>query len=320
MADNSQKTPIGFANHQVAVRKVEGHLQLTGKDLPVSITAMGKSNTTATVKFETDGTYTLDQITVPLHTSEYNRAPFQVGDKGMVAGGGASLGQISGLGDSTAAQFGRPLNLAALRFIPLGSTNFSDADNPKAHQTYGPEGTISRDVGKKAQVKTHPTDGATIQGGGDGTGNYPHSSTASSSGVEHKSTSVVKTTAPTHAVSNDQTVGNNITAANNIMAGNTMSAPTGSFSSGTMGGLSLAAGAISGLASLTTSADVQSQTTKLTTGYTVAGLNAAFPPAANVGRHAYVTDATAPSFLATLAGGGTVVCPAFCNGLNWISH
>lgn len=38
-----------------------------------------------------------------------------------------------------------------------------------------------------------------------------------------------------------------------------------------------------------------------------------------VGTRAYVTDAVSPSFLGTLTGGGSVVCPAFFNGIAWIA-
>lgn len=48
--------------------------------------------------------------------------------------------------------------------------------------------------------------------------------------------------------------------------------------------------------------------------YTVATL-----PAGTRGDIAYVTDATAPTFLATLTGGGAVVTPAFYNGTNWVA-
>ena len=50
-------------------------------------------------------------------------------------------------------------------------------------------------------------------------------------------------------------------------------------------------------------------------GYTVATL-----PAGTVGQFAYVTDATAPTYLGTLTGGGSVRCPVFHNGTNWVSH
>jgi hypothetical protein len=52
-----------------------------------------------------------------------------------------------------------------------------------------------------------------------------------------------------------------------------------------------------------------------TGGYTVATLPAA-PP---TGSRAYVTDATAPTFLGNLSGGGNVTCPAFYNGGAWVA-
>lgn len=51
--------------------------------------------------------------------------------------------------------------------------------------------------------------------------------------------------------------------------------------------------------------------------YTVATL-----PTCNAGAQgymAYVTDALAPTYLATIAGGGVVVTPVFCNGTNWVA-
>jgi len=51
-----------------------------------------------------------------------------------------------------------------------------------------------------------------------------------------------------------------------------------------------------------------------TEGYTVATL-----PAGTQGDRAYVTDATAPTYLGTLTGGGAVACPVFYDGTNWIS-
>ncbi len=37
------------------------------------------------------------------------------------------------------------------------------------------------------------------------------------------------------------------------------------------------------------------------------------------GARAFVTDATAPTFLGALTGGGTVVCPVFSNGTDWVA-
>lgn len=49
--------------------------------------------------------------------------------------------------------------------------------------------------------------------------------------------------------------------------------------------------------------------------YTVATL----PAGATAGDKAYVTDATAPTYLGALTGGGAVVCPVFYNGSAWVS-
>jgi hypothetical protein len=49
-------------------------------------------------------------------------------------------------------------------------------------------------------------------------------------------------------------------------------------------------------------------------GYTVATL-----PAGVLGRRAYVTDATAPTYGAVLTGGGAVKVPVFYNGTAWVS-
>ena len=58
-----------------------------------------------------------------------------------------------------------------------------------------------------------------------------------------------------------------------------------------------------------------STSTIILKGYTVATL-----PAGTVGMTAYVTDALAPTFLATIVGGGAIVTPVFYNGTNWVGH
>ncbi len=51
-----------------------------------------------------------------------------------------------------------------------------------------------------------------------------------------------------------------------------------------------------------------------TSGYTVATL-----PTGVVGMRAYVTDATTPTYLGALTGGGAVTCPVFFDGTAWVS-
>lgn len=50
-------------------------------------------------------------------------------------------------------------------------------------------------------------------------------------------------------------------------------------------------------------------------GYTVATL-----PTGTIGDTAYVTDATAPTYLGTLVGGGAINTPVFYNGTAWVSY
>lgn len=54
--------------------------------------------------------------------------------------------------------------------------------------------------------------------------------------------------------------------------------------------------------------------TIITAGFTVATL-----PVGVIGMVAYVTDATAPSYLGVVSGGGTVTCRVFYNGTSWVS-
>lgn len=60
---------------------------------------------------------------------------------------------------------------------------------------------------------------------------------------------------------------------------------------------------------------VDAPTLRTDTAYTVATL----PAAGVAGRRAYVTDATAPTFLGAMTGGGSVVCPVFDNGTAWVA-
>ena len=61
--------------------------------------------------------------------------------------------------------------------------------------------------------------------------------------------------------------------------------------------------------------DLWARHLRLATAFTVATL----PAAGVAGRMAYVTDATAPTYLGALVGGGAVVTPVFDNGAAWVS-
>ena len=69
------------------------------------------------------------------------------------------------------------------------------------------------------------------------------------------------------------------------------------------------------LADDTAFAPLEASTIGTSTAYTVATL----PAAGTAGRRAYVTDATAPTFLGALTGGGAVKCPVFDDGTAWVA-
>lgn len=54
-----------------------------------------------------------------------------------------------------------------------------------------------------------------------------------------------------------------------------------------------------------------------TPAYTVATLP--MPTPALMGARAHVIDAEAPTFLHPVMGGGSIVCPVFCNGTDWVA-
>ena len=85
-----------------------------------------------------------------------------------------------------------------------------------------------------------------------------------------------------------------------------------SFTTGATGSLTIA---LTGTSPRTTfSQGVTMGGTLRLTPYTVATL-----PSGVVGDTAYVTDATAPTYLGALTGGGAVTCPVFYNGSAWVS-
>ena len=104
-----------------------------------------------------------------------------------------------------------------------------------------------------------------------------------------------------------------------IASGPTTSGNTKSVTIGT-GGVSgstttITIGATAGTSTTTLNGSTIATGTIQTQGYTVATL----PAAGTVGRRAHVTDATLPTFLGTLTGGGTVKCPVFDNGTAWVA-
>ncbi len=202
MASTSQKLNLSTTDNKVARDQGAGQVFTVPKRLPVSVVSIDKTNSIITLKFETDGMpYTLPNVTVPLSGPEYIRYPIKPammmqGDQGGGAGGGSgssggtgsgssqqgqmmpgdfgfvttadsNIGNMSGLGPSTPANFTLPANLAPLIFTLMGNKNWTPHDDQTALMGYAPTGTIHRDTNKKSKHIVHPTTGITSQTGQD---------------------------------------------------------------------------------------------------------------------------------------------------------
>src|ERR1019366_1413731 len=136
MSSNAQKINAGVTDSQSANRQARDHVHNVPKELPTSIVKIDKTNSIMTLKFEMANTpWTLPNITVPLSGPEYIRYPMkeasgqQPGDLGFVTAGAANIGNISGLGPNTPANFSLPTNLSPLVFTPIGNKNRTPTDD-----------------------------------------------------------------------------------------------------------------------------------------------------------------------------------------------
>jgi hypothetical protein len=103
-----------------------------------------------------NGTLTFPgSVRMAVTTSEYERVPMQVGDKGVAVPADAYLGGVTGLGGGT-ADLTRRANLTALVFQPLGNTAWFSVDM-NAYVLYGPNGVVLMDAKKKTVFTLTPS-------------------------------------------------------------------------------------------------------------------------------------------------------------------
>lgn len=84
-------------------------------------------------------------------------------------------------------------------------------------------------------------------------------------------------------------------------------------------GLSVESTSSNGISLVTIPGDLSVRKINATGVITLKNYTVATLPTGVQGDTAYVTDATAPTYLGTLTGGGAVTCPVFYNGTNWIT-
>ncbi len=174
MSSNAQKLSFASAAQKTATLKALDQIHNLGKEFPASVVNVDPTKAIITIKFETDGSYTLPQVTIPLDGPEYIRYPIRVGDKGVVRSGSVNISNMSGLGTSASpASFNWQANLAALIFHPIGNKNWTAADDPNAIQHYGPNGTINRDTNKKSKHVVSPAGGVVGSTGATGDPSNP---------------------------------------------------------------------------------------------------------------------------------------------------
>ena len=156
-----QKSSLAKTINSFTAGKINDAMQLVGKSLPCSVTAIQGS--IVTVKFELDHIpFTIPPVTIPVFGPEYIRYPIQIGDKGFCVAADASLRAMSDLGTGT-ADLTQPANLTALVFYPIGNKNWSAVDG-NALVMYGPNGCVIRDSGSGCVITLTPSGVTTVVG------------------------------------------------------------------------------------------------------------------------------------------------------------
>ena len=157
-----QKSPLVKSLGSYTSQRISDAMQLIGKNLPCSVTAVEGS--IVTIKFEMAQSipFTLPEVTIPVFGPEYIRYPIQIGDKGYCVAADVSLRQITDLGVG-AADFTQMPNLTALVFFPMGNKNWSTVDG-NALVMYGPNGCIIRDTGSGCVITLTPSGVTTVVG------------------------------------------------------------------------------------------------------------------------------------------------------------
>ena len=326
----SQKTAYGESLNRAARQKALDHIHLTGKNLPATVKKVKGS--IIQVAFEVAGGYTLPNVTIPHFGPEWIRYPTQEGDKGVVISVDSIIGHMTGLGSSKAPGLSRPGNLSPLIFLPIGNADWSKVDKDKI-TAYGKNGGVLRDKEARSVVSTDgPQKTAGFAHGKPSSfdeenidpSQYDHHSIATDDGLKHKTskTHAVEAKESTvdaqekHTITAPQTdVNGNARVSQNLTVAATLQAALAAI--GGIGGIG--GGAVPGnlqmAGNVTAGGNLQGDLV-FTQGFLVADLP---DPTGLVGARAHVIDALSPSWRATLVGGGSEICPAFCTGADWIA-
>lgn len=164
MADNSRVTPMVLSLVKFTERQIDIAAQLLGRSLPCQVVAVVGNGQFVTVAFQvvTDG-QTIPQVTIPVATSRYARAPIAVGDAGLAVPADARIGGVTGRGGGV-ADLSTPANLSALTFLPLANAAWP-AQPANQYLITAPGGALIQDDTGASQITLTPT-GITLKAGG----------------------------------------------------------------------------------------------------------------------------------------------------------
>lgn len=149
MAGNYQTTPVGESLSRAMRETTATSEQQSGKSYPVSVVSV--SGQFLTVKYEVNpGTFTLQNVTIPVQSSPYDWIPYQVGDVGVVQPADVHLAGINGTGGATPGLV-QSANLTALSFTPIAKKTATVPD-PNQRVVQGPTGVLLRNTGATSTI------------------------------------------------------------------------------------------------------------------------------------------------------------------------
>jgi len=159
-----QKTPFAVSLSNLIQTKLDQNQEITGWQLPCVVKKVNGSIVTVAFQVNTSGKITFPEVECPIAESKYVRLPVQVGDYGVCMSADARLGGVTGLGiQDSLAPLGKPFNLSALFYVPLGNINWniSDPVDPNAVNINAPNGVVLRDTNNNCTITLTP-EGVTV--------------------------------------------------------------------------------------------------------------------------------------------------------------
>lgn len=143
----------------------EAYAQQMGWELPCIVKSVSSDGLQVTVSFDIESSqYVLPNITIPIASSQYVRAPIQPGDTGITKKVDVDLTYIAGIQKGT-ANFATVGNLQSVLFFqPLTSTKWQANPDINALWLYGPDGVLIQDEAGHciATIHKNQSDGITL--------------------------------------------------------------------------------------------------------------------------------------------------------------